>query len=336
MSSGRSSGTIDRLLDRIPGYGGYRDKERRRDSDRAIRDNLALGYGQLADRLGRLANRLANERQILAVGVVDTPHKQLQSFINRVRTASYGYAPLFSDAPVDAAALDQLAEFDRSLADQQDALADQISQFEAGDPKSPEFRQLASAIQDTIQRLDDRFDKRNEVLTSGKAATAQDVLALLDSPPATETPVAYRIHEGEALSYLGTNYTVIARVSAETPERSVRAFQLRGGSSNVWLLASTDASESVHWSNRIDLPVSDATSPVTLDGRTYTLAHQVAGTGDVIGQGGASSQETVQLLQYQSDTDGAVLDVFQWESGRLALAGTTVDHTDIDFYTRET
>jgi hypothetical protein len=332
MSSG---GTIDRLLNRIPGYGGYRDKERRRDSDRAIRDNLALEYGQLADRLGRLASRLANERQILAVGIVDKPHKQLQLFINRVRTASYGYAPLFSDAPVDAAALDQLAAFDRALADQQVTLADQISQLEAGDPKSPEFKQLTSAIQETIQGLDDRFDKRNEVLTSGKASSDRDVLALLDPPPSTGTPVAYRIHEGEALAYRGTNYTVVARVSAESEVRSVRSFQLRGGTSETWLLASTDGTEPVHWSSRVELPASETTETVIIDGQTYTLAHQLEGTGDVIGQGGVADREPVQLLQYRSESNGTVLDIFKWGSGALALAGTEVEHAEIDFFSRE-
>ncbi|HEX5165112.1 MAG TPA: hypothetical protein VFV93_06935, partial [Thermomicrobiales bacterium] len=83
MSSG---GTIDRMLDSIPGYAGYRDKERRRDSDRVIRENLAREYGQLADRLGRIATSLADERKILLIPTVDKPFKRLTSFIDRVRT----------------------------------------------------------------------------------------------------------------------------------------------------------------------------------------------------------------------------------------------------------
>ena len=60
---------LDRMLDRVPGYAGYREKERRRDSDRAIgvrRDDTfgdpvqrrreALGE-LLADALGLLLRR---------------------------------------------------------------------------------------------------------------------------------------------------------------------------------------------------------------------------------------------------------------------------------------
>src|SRR5690606_11714647 len=62
-------------------YAGYRDKERRRDSDRVVRERLALEYGQLAERLGRLATSLAQDRQIAAMPLVDRPHKRLVSFI---------------------------------------------------------------------------------------------------------------------------------------------------------------------------------------------------------------------------------------------------------------
>jgi len=331
MSSG---GTIDRMLDRIPGYAGYRDKERRRDSDRVIRDTLALDYGQLADRLGALARRLADERRILAVGIVDRPHKQLQSFINRVRTASYGYAPLFSDAPVDAASLDQLAAFDRALADQQEILSGQIDALEAADAAATEYKQLAAAIEKTIQRLDDRFDKRNEVLQSGKASSDPNVLALLESPSKFGPSVAFRIQAGEALSYHGDNYTVIAHVTAESPELSGRASQLRGGEGETWLLAFTDDALSVHWLNRVDIAATMSSPTVTHDGQTYTLDRQISGTGDVIGQGGTASKQPVRLLQYTAP-DGSVLDIFDWGTSRLSLLGTRIDHVEIDFFTRE-
>lgn len=333
MSSG---GTIDKILDRIPGYGGYRDKERRRDSDRAIRDSLALEYGQLADRLNRLARTLADERQILAVGVVDKPHKQLQSFIDRVRTASYGYAPLFSAAPVDADALDQLAAFDRALADQQSVLAPQIADLESADPKSPEFKQLASAIQDTIQGLDDRFDKRGEVLTSGKASSDSNVLDLLNPSSPSTPPLAYRIHEGEALTFQGSNYTVVGRISAESDAGSWRAFQLRGGAEETWLLASSGDVQRVHWLTRADPPADLGVQSVSIGDHTYNLVREMHGSGDVIGQRGDAPKQQVRLLQYRSKIGDAVLNIFDWGDSQLALSGSEVDHAEIDFFTRET
>src|SRR4051812_16969476 len=109
-----SGGFIDKALDHIPGYGGYRDKERRRDSDRVIRDSLVVGYTPPANPMQAPATQLAGQRKIMLIGLVDKPLTRLHAFIDRVNTASYGYAPLFQDAAVDNAALDQMAAFDQA------------------------------------------------------------------------------------------------------------------------------------------------------------------------------------------------------------------------------
>src|SRR5690606_12407932 len=125
-----SGGHIDRFLNSIPGYAGYRSKERRRESDRLIREKLAQDYGQAADRLGRLATRYANERDLASVRAINKPHTRLVSFRDRVRSATYGYAPLFAETSIDEAALDQIAAFDRSLADGLEPLQKHIEVLE--------------------------------------------------------------------------------------------------------------------------------------------------------------------------------------------------------------
>lgn len=332
MSSG---GRLDRMLDHIPGYGGYRDKERRRDSDRALRETLARDYGQLAERLQRLARRLADERQIMAVPVVDRPHDRLVAFIDRVRTASYGYAPLFSDAPVDETALDQLAAFDRALADQQAMLDEQITSLERADPKSADFKQHAAAIEEMVQGLLDRLEKRNDVITTGRAQTGPDVLALIEPQRPGGTPIAWRLHEGEALAYDDVNYTIVGRVSAESAAGGVRAFQLRGGSGDQWLVATSDPAAPLHWTRRVQLTAAPGSPTVEVAGTSYALARTIEGRGDVIGQAGSASDQPVRVVQYRATSGAGVLDVFDWSSGNLALAGTEVDAPQVELFTRE-
>lgn len=234
-----SQSRIGSLLDKIPGYGGYRDKERRRESDRRIREQLALDYGQLADRLGRIATRLAEERQIAAIRFVDKPHDELKTFIDRVRTATYGYAGLFGDNPVDEQALDQIAAFDQALDDQVGVLDEQVTALEGTDPNAPEFRTHAEQISQTIQGLRDRFDHRREVIDTGTALAPASVAGLLTAPRAASgPPTAYNLHEGDAVSRAGRNYTVIGRVSIQTPTGSWRDFHLDGGAEQVYLRAS--------------------------------------------------------------------------------------------------
>lgn len=329
-------GMIDRMLDSIPGYGGYRDKERRRDSDRAIRENLALEYGQLASRLGRLATKLADERKIMAISTVDKPQKRLTSFIDRVRTASYGYAPLFSDKPVDATALDQIALFDRALADQLSTLATQIETLEQTNPDDEAFKSTASEISTTVDGLHDRFDKRHEVIQSGTSLPSQDVAKYLDPAQHLSEPAAYRLHEHEAVSYDGVNYTVAGRVSVETVGSAWRAFKLKGGAGDVWLLVSSDSTSPTYWTQRSSVAVQPGAETVSDDTATYNLVSVVKGKGDVFGPSGSADNQPVELAQYRATSGEARFFTFSWGTGGLSLKGGEANPASLDVFTRET
>lgn len=332
MSSG---GTIDRMLDSIPGYAGYRDKERRRDSDRVIRENLAREYGQLAERLGRLATTLADERKIMAIPVVDKPYKRLTSFIDRVRTASYGYAPLFSEASVDADALDQVALFDRALADQKETLSEQIADLEKTSPDDASFKSLASEIVETIDGLHERFDKRHEVIHAGKSLPTKDVVSYLEPATPKAAPAAYRLHETEAVSYDGGNYSVAGRVTVETDHGAWRAFQLRGGAGDAWLVVSADPSQPSYWMRRVSITGGLDDETVTVDGGTYNRDNVQNGKGEVIGASGAAANQPVRFGRYRAASGDNLLFAFDWGSGTIALIGAETNPASLDVFTRE-
>ena len=190
MSSGRSagsSGTIDRLLDRIPGYGGYRDKERRRDSDRAIRDNLALEYGQLADRLGvsPVASPTSEQFWPLASStslISSFRHSSTASGPRRMAMHRYSRMPRSMQR--------HLTNSRSSIGPRRPAgvarRADRSTRI--GRSEIPRIQAAGIRHSGTIQGLDDRFDKRNAVLTSGQASTEPDVLDMLDPPRTSVTP----------------------------------------------------------------------------------------------------------------------------------------------------
>jgi hypothetical protein len=347
-----SGGFIDKALDHIPGYGGYRDKERRRDSDRVIRDSLVLGYTQQANRMQALATQLADERKIMLIGLVDKPLTRLiglvdkpltrlHTFIDRVNTASYGYAPLFQDAAVDDAALDQMAAFDQALADQQDELASQIGELEAADPASDDFKRIAGEIGKTVDGLGLRFDKRNEVIHGGKALVDANVLALLDKPGATEQPAAYRMHQNEAVSHASVNYTVLGRITVNSTDGAWRLFQLAGGDNNQWLHAPSVATDSYYWLRRSEAAGAPGAQTVTVSGSTatYTLAGSGKGTAEVIGRQGASGDRPVALEHYHYSVAGLATDgelhVYVLGAETLALLGTRIDVADLEIYSRE-
>ncbi len=63
-TTSRATGRIAGLLDSVPGYRGYRNKEDRRDADRRVRERVAAAFAAQADRVERVGRDLANQRRL--------------------------------------------------------------------------------------------------------------------------------------------------------------------------------------------------------------------------------------------------------------------------------
>lgn len=334
-----SGGRLDRILDGIPGYAGYRDMERRRESDHLVRERLANDYGQLADRLGRLANRYADERDLAAVREINKPHTRLVTFRDRLRSATYGYAPLFGNTTVDATALDQIAEFDRSLAEGIEPLETRIAAVEDASIGTEEFDLATSELAAFVESLHDRFAERGSIIESGKAAEPQRVAELLGvgdaAPTMDRRPTAYNLHDGEALTFAGQDYTVIGRITMETPSGSWRVFQLKGGSDSSWLRVPATATQEFQWLQKIDPTGETGAERLQLGDTSFELELDEEGTSEVIGSQGSSSAAPVRYLLYRPFSGSETAQVLDWGADNLTLRGATIDPFELQLWSRE-
>ncbi len=323
------------FLDSIPGWGGYRDRERRRESDRLLRERLARDYGEIADELGRFAARLAEDRKLRAIRFVDGPHGRLTHFTDRLKSATYGYAGLFSDRPVDAAALDQIAAFDESLGEgllEMRAAADTLRDT---DPDSPDFRERSDELGELIEQLLDRLDRRGELIESGAARPEEEITALLATTAPTAAPTAYELHDGDGISYNNVNFTVIGRITIETATTAWRDFQLRGGNDQSWLRVPADADQRFYWLRHVAPGNTDGLETVDIEGDTYNLQSSVDGTAEVIGSGGASGDRAVTVHTYGNASGNSLLSVYHWRADEIALLGEPVDAAELELWSRE-
>src|SRR5437899_357096 len=108
--------TIQNIQQQIPGYAGYQSQERRRDADKVLRERLANQYDAQRDRLNRVMQEATRSGQLASVADLEGANQQLQRFIARLQTAPRGYAGWFDAAQIQEADLDQLYQFDSSLA----------------------------------------------------------------------------------------------------------------------------------------------------------------------------------------------------------------------------
>lgn len=157
-------GGLESLATKIPGYSGYKEKETRREADKLLRGQLVRAFDEQRRHLLELQKQLVSSGQIALLDDMDSAAVKLQTLIDRIRTASYGYAGFFDAVKVKEEQLDALYEFDN-------ALVEQVSNVEAAIERVASAlaaqEGLAEAIGDltaVVRDINDLFSRRQDVI----------------------------------------------------------------------------------------------------------------------------------------------------------------------------
>ncbi len=160
----RSQNKVEALMDKIPGIGGYQRKEKRRDADKLLRDHVAR---QLEEQLSRLANvqrTLTEAGDLSATLKLERAVTKLQVLIDRIKTASYGYAGLFDAVKVDEDVLDRLYQFDEAMLENLDELASRIAQLEAAALSGGDTAVSTNELILLLEKLNNTYSQRQDVI----------------------------------------------------------------------------------------------------------------------------------------------------------------------------
>lgn len=319
------------ILDKIPGYSGYRAKEGRRDEDKQVRLELARGYDQIAQRLADLQGELVRASRFAEIGNVERVEKSLRLFTDRLRTATYGYGGLFSERSIDERALDQIAAFDRALGDGTEELRASVEAISGAIGSGDDLPGKIRATQGLIDGLNRRFELRGQAIESGQALPQSAVGDLFAGAKSEEAHPADDLHFGDAVAISGTDYIVKGRMEFHAGDAAWRQYLLRDNAAESWLHVPPTTAEPMallHVAG--DLAATGDT--VTLDGKQYTAAASGSATAEVIGEAGKQAGRQVQFRRYTGEA-GALLFTYDWGNGeRQALAGYTLDPLEVKVY----
>jgi len=161
--------SIEKLLAKIPGYKGYKEKELRREADKMLRDHIAGRMRTVKTQLDGLQQDLISSGKFDLLDETGSAATQIQTFIDRVRTAAYGYGGLLSADRVKEDDLDAVYEFDTALVDYADRIEGAIDRARAG-LETEDLKSLILMIRDLAREANTVFDERKAVL-SGNAST---------------------------------------------------------------------------------------------------------------------------------------------------------------------
>ena len=106
---------LEKIASKIPGFKGYRDKERRREADRISREHMAVQLEGAKKDLDTLAANASRVGALDAINDIETARKRLDKVAARIRYADRGYAGFFDAVKVDDAMLDRVYRFDLAL-----------------------------------------------------------------------------------------------------------------------------------------------------------------------------------------------------------------------------
>lgn len=155
---------LEKLARMIPGYGGYKDKELRREADKAQREYLSRRLRQQKEELQSQEGDMANRGFLDALGETDRTARRLERAMDRIRFASYGYAGFFDLVKVREDELDRLYEHDASLLEEVEQIASKISELEVSSASEEDLRGSIKELDTLIAQLDRKLSEREDLL----------------------------------------------------------------------------------------------------------------------------------------------------------------------------
>jgi hypothetical protein len=154
-----------RLASLIPGFGGYIERQNRRDADKLLRDTVARRFDEQWKRASQIQVDMVSSGMIQYVDDMERAALQLRTFIDKISTAPRGYSGLFDAVKINEKELEAIYQYDAAFFDLADQVARALDNVEAslGDEAA-----LPAAIRNitTIARMAvETYNRRAEVVT---------------------------------------------------------------------------------------------------------------------------------------------------------------------------
>ena len=159
-----SLGGLEGVARKIPGYGGYKEKELRREADKLLRIELAGRFDDQRKRVSELQHQLISQAKIEFLDDLERAVMKLQLLIDRIKTASYGYAGLFDAVKVKEEQLDALYAFDNQMLDFVDEVAADMDQVTSAITAGEGIGDAIGTLVGTVGEANQAFGHREEAI----------------------------------------------------------------------------------------------------------------------------------------------------------------------------
>lgn len=159
-------GILEKIMNYIPGYRGYKERELRRDSDRLVRTDVV---NRLKLAKTTLRRQFANPSLIEKLTTDDTfrletVNTRLDRVTQRIDRAVAGYAGMLASIKVKEDKLDLVIQHDLGLIEKADSIKTDVEKVANIEPGSAEWGTTMDAIITKVEELDKLVDERSWIL----------------------------------------------------------------------------------------------------------------------------------------------------------------------------
>ena len=159
-------GSVEQLIARIPGFGGYMNRADRRTADRMLRDYIA---GEVAKRINRFANiekAILDNGGLMLMSKTKSAKIKLQTYQDRVKAAAPGYSGFFAAIKIDEEAMQRLYSFDEAQIRYVDQLDEMLDQLDEAVKSQGNIEEVLEKLDTLSIEANDAFKLRDDVLTN--------------------------------------------------------------------------------------------------------------------------------------------------------------------------
>lgn len=157
-----SKNWFERFMEKVPGYGGYKQKELGREADKIERVYVAERLEPALGTLDELKLDLLKAGKLDVLDDVDILLRKLRKVRDRVQFADYGYAGLFDATKAGSQTVQELYAFDKSLEAEAGGIRELADTLAAD---SPSLKADIKLLGDRIEALDTHFTERDHLIT---------------------------------------------------------------------------------------------------------------------------------------------------------------------------
>lgn len=157
-----------RLASFIAGFGGYIERQNRRDADKLLRDTVARRFEEQYQRASQLQTDLISAGKIEFVDDMERAVIKLRTFIDKISTAPRGYSGLFDAVKINERELESIYQFDAAFFDLAEQVGRGLDNVEASIGDDAALPAAIRNITSLARMAVENYNRRSEAVTGTK------------------------------------------------------------------------------------------------------------------------------------------------------------------------